>query len=213
MKVYHGSKRIIETPIVHGSNPSNDYGPAFYITREIESAHEWACRNNTIGVVNVYQLNIEGLTVLDLRDYSPLHWIAILLHFRTLDDGFKNSFAKRLEFLEDHYFIDVDNYDMVIGYRADDAYFRFPLDFIRGNITLEQLEASFANGDLGIQYALISSKAINSIKFVNKVDSSQQYINKYFDRVRNATKAFDELDKDIDGTRIQDIMRGNKWFI
>ena len=54
MKLYHGGKCIVDHPIAFGSNKQNDYGPAFYLTRDINSAHEWACRNNSVGYVNIF---------------------------------------------------------------------------------------------------------------------------------------------------------------
>lgn len=210
MKLYHGSKAIVNQPIVKGSNKSNDYGPAFYMTKDFDSACEWACRNNTIGYVNEYRLNISGLSILDLRECSVLHWLAILLHFRTLDDGFIKAFKTRLEYLENNYYINVDDYDVVIGYRADDAYFRFPLDFVRGNITIEQLDVSFKLGNLGIQYVLMSGKAINKLQFNKSYLADKKYVNQYFEAVKKATLLFDSLSKDDDGTRIIDIMRSDK---
>ena len=94
MKVYHGSKRIIDHPIVKGSKIDNDYGPAFYMTEDLESAHIWACRNNTVGYVNEYELDTSNLNMLDLTKLSPLNWLAILLHFRYLGDSFKKSFSR-----------------------------------------------------------------------------------------------------------------------
>ena len=126
MKVYHGSKRVIDRPIVNGSKLDNDYGPAFYLTKDLESAHEWACRNGTTGIVNIYDLNLKGLKVLDLTQKSVLNHLAILLHFRSLDSSFKDSFSYRLKKIEQYFYIDVSDYDVVIGYRADDAYFRCP---------------------------------------------------------------------------------------
>lgn len=213
MKLYHGSKLTISQPTHQGSKKDNDYGPAFYMTGDLKSAHEWACRNNTIGIVNEYELNTRGLKVLDLTDknkYSVLNWLAVLLHFRSLDIGFVNAFKSRLDFIEEHFYIDVNKYDLVIGYRADDAYFRFPLDFVRGNITLEQLEYSFNLGKLGIQYVITSQKGIEHITFIKSFKSKKEYINQYFDNVINATKRFDQLSKDEDGTRIFDIMRKYK---
>ncbi len=96
---------------------TNDYGPGFYLTPSLTSAHEWACRNSTIGYVNVYDLNIEGLKVLDLRDsthYSILNWIAILLRFRILHDEFIKAFGNRINYIEKHYYIDVNEYDLAI---------------------------------------------------------------------------------------------------
>lgn len=213
MKLYHGGKCIVDHPIAFGSNKQNDYGPAFYLTRDINSAHEWACRNNSVGYVNEYVLNTNGLRILDLTDslhFSVLNWLAILMHFRALDNGFIKSFSSRLSFLEENYYIDVTKYDLVIGYRADDAYFRFPLDFIRGNITLEQLSESFKLGNLGVQYVVVSEKGMKHLKFKKVFLSSEEYINKYFDTVMKATNKFDSLSKDEDGERIIDLMRNKK---
>ena len=213
MILYHGSKEIITLPRQYGSSIENDYGPAFYMTRDLSSAHEWACRNNTVGYVNVYELDRRGLKVLDLTDsnkWSVLNWLAILLHNRSLDAGFIRFFANRLRFIEEHYYIDVEKYDLVKGYRADDAYFRFPLDFIRGNLTLEQLEEAFKLGELGVQYVAISAKCISKIKYKQSFLSNEKYIDQYFRSVRLSTKRYDAMSKDEDGTRIQDLMRREK---
>ena len=213
MKLYHGSKNIISHPIAYGSDEHNDYGPAFYLTKDLESAHAWACRNNSIGYVNVYELDVEDLKILDLannQNYSVLNWLAILLHFRTLSHQFIKDFHSRLEFIVKNYYIDVEKYDLVIGYRADDAYFRFPLDFIRGNITLEQLESSFKLGELGIQYVIMSEKCISKIVFKKAFLSDKKYLNTYFDGVNATTNRYDDLNKDEEGTRILDIMRSKQ---
>lgn len=213
MNLYHGSKLIIQNPNVKGSKEDNDYGPAFYLTKDLESAHEWACRNGVVGYINKYQIDIYKLSILDLTDkskYSVLNWIAILLHFRALTPSFIKSFKPRLDFIEANYYIEPSNYDVVIGYRADDAFFRFPLGFVRGNITLEQLEHSFKLGELGIQYALMSEKAIKSLKYIEAEQSEAKYINKYFDRVNSTTNRYDSLSKDEEGTRVFDLIRGNK---
>ena len=212
MKLYHGSKVEILNPIPHGSNKDNDYGPAFYTTRDLESAHEWACKNGVVGYVNEYEFNIKNLKVLDLSDkskYSVLNWVAILLHYRSLPNSFIKACRTRLDYLEEHYYIDVNEYDVVIGFRADDAYFRFPLDFVRGNLTLDQLEYSYQLGTLGIQYVLISEKAFKYLQYIKAIKSEYKYINNYFETVKKATNDFDALDKDSDGIRIIDIIRGN----
>lgn len=213
MKLYHGSKRIIKKPLVNGSRKSNDYGPAFYATRDLASAHEWACKNGSVGYVNSYEFNARELNVLDLTDgkkYSVLNWLAILMHYRDLDKGFINSFHSRLKYLEENYYIDVTQYDYVIGYRADDAYFKFPMDFIRGNITLEQLGKSFELGKLGIQYVLISDRAINRLTYLETIPSNDEHVGKYFDNVRDATYRYNNLPKDEEGIRIFDIMKGKQ---
>ena len=213
MILYHGSKEIIKSPRVHGSSEQNDYGPAFYMTSDLESAHEWACRNNSVGYVNVYELDKRGLKLLDLTDaskWSVLNWLAILLHNRSLESGFIRFFASRLRFIEEQYYIDIEQYDLVKGYRADDAYFRFPLDFVRGNLTLNQLEEAFKLGELGIQYVTISKKCMDKLKYKESFLSKEKYINQYFENINRATKRFDDLNKDEEGIRVQDLMRQNK---
>ena len=37
MKIYHGSKLIIQKPIFQGSDPTNDYGSAFYLTLDLSN--------------------------------------------------------------------------------------------------------------------------------------------------------------------------------
>ena len=211
MKLYHGSKRTIEKPNFMGSKVDNDYGPAFYCTKEKDLAHEWACRNNSIGYVNIYELRIENLKILDLTNkekYSPLNWIAILMHFRSLGTNFAKFHKPELDYLEEHFYIDISQYDIVIGYRADDAYFRFPLEFIESRITLKQLENAFELGDLGIQYVLVSEKAISKLKYVGSEKSEVKHLNKYFERVSKATEAFDKYPRDLNGTTFLDIVRG-----
>ena len=79
-------------------------------------------------MVNKYFVDnnkFEEFNILDLTDkskYSVLNWMAILMHFRTLDSSFERSNRFVLEWLE-KYYIDVTQYDVVIGYRADDSYF------------------------------------------------------------------------------------------
>ena len=128
------------------------------------------------------------------------------MHFRRLESSFVANFANRLRFLEQHYYIDVTQYDLVIGYRADDAYFRFPLDFIRGNLTLDQLEYSFNLGSLGVQYVITSKKGIEHLKYIKSFQSSREYVNRYFQSVMIASKRYDDLSKDEEGVRIFDIM-------
>lgn len=212
MKLYHGSKYIIKTPIYKGSNEHNDYGPAFYMTTDLKAAQEWAGRNDSVGIVNEYKINIKNLKILDLTnkdEYSVLTWLAILMHNRNLPLSFKEDFKNRLEWLEKNYYVDVNQYDIVIGFRADDAYFAFPLEFIRGNLTYDKLENIYLLGNLGKQIVIMSKKAIGRIKFVNSFESNPLYINKYKERIDDASKTFRNiLNEGLDkpGIRIGDII-------
>ena len=84
MKLYHGSKYIIEQPVFGDGNPRNDYGLAFYCTENIEMAKEWAVSEDCNGFANEYEFGADGLKELNLLDekYNILNWLAILLENR-----------------------------------------------------------------------------------------------------------------------------------
>ena len=83
--IYHGSQNIIDNPQFGKGARNNDFGRGFYCTENIELAKEWACAKDTDGFANVYQLDMDGLRVLNLNDgkYSILNWLAVLTSNRT----------------------------------------------------------------------------------------------------------------------------------
>jgi len=198
MILFHGSKKIIKEPIEYGSKANNDYGPSFYLTDDENNAKEWACKNEEAGIVNKYFIrnrDFEALKILDLTNkdkYSVLNWLAILMHFRDIDNSVKITFKNRLEWLS-NYYIDVTQYDVIKGFRADDAYFKFPIKFLSGLLSLENLEKVFEYGNLGIQYAFMSKKALNKLKFVSSYLCDQEYVGKYYEIVKKATLQFEKL--------------------
>ena len=215
MNIYHGSKVITAYPYPKGSNPKNDYGPAFYLTLDLEAAKTWACRNDTVGVVNKYFIDnrsFNSLKILDLTDkthYSILNWLAILMHFRQLDNSFKTRNERVLDWLE-KYYIDVDQYDVVIGFRADDAYFRFPILFLENNFPYEELENVYLSGNLGIQYAFISKKAIGLLHFEEAIECDESFKGRYYSIIREASEHFNKMlsiPRDETKTYALDLMR------
>lgn len=218
MIIYHGSKQIIKKPVVNGSDEHNDYGASFYLTTDLESAKVWACKHNTLGIVNEYEIRkteYEKLKILNLTDkekYSPLNWIAILVHFRKLSGKFRNEYQLYLDWLE-KYYIDISEYDVVIGYRADDAYFAFPLSFIQNQLSYDDLERIYRLGNLGVQQAFMSERAIKLLKFIRTRECDDSYIEKYNEIVRVAAKEFEDsisVVKDPYKTYIINMVRGEK---
>ena len=213
MIIYHGSKNIISSPCFGIVNPKNDYGLGFYCTENLELAKEWACTSNIQnGYANIYELDIRDLKILDLRDYkySILNWLAILLKNRTFDCN--NSIAeKSKEYLIDNFYIDVESYDIVIGYRADDSYFSFAKDFINNTINLNQLSRAMKLGNLGIQIVLKSEKAIAKIKFISyeTAISKEYYIKRLVRDQKARLKYFNDcrLNDDVEGLYMIDIVR------
>lgn len=164
--LYHGSDHIINSPNLNFGNSKNDYGKGFYCTQNEQMAREWACKNNTNGFVNVYSFLPNDLKILNLLDgkHNILQWITILLEHRTFSISSEIAEEAR-NYLIEHFSIDLSDYDVVIGYRADDSYFRYAEDFITNALPLRSLNKALKLGKLGEQTVLISKKSFDNLKF------------------------------------------------
>lgn len=210
--LYHGSEVLIEKPEFGKGARHNDYGRGFYCTENIELAREWACVKQKNGYVNIYELEMEGLKVLNLNDskYHILNWLAILADNRTYwQNGSIAEEAKK--YIKEHFLIDITPYDIIVGYRADDSYFSFAQDFVSGVISLEKLSEAMRLGKLGEQIVLKSPKAFETIYFQNyeNVDAEIYYIKKA-EREREARREYRKRKKesaDIYELFMLDIMR------
>lgn len=213
IKLFHRSDHIINEPEYSLGKSHNDYGQGFYCTENIEMAKEWACKDNKDGFVNEYNFNTDDLKVLNLLDgkYSILNWIAILLKNRifTLQDEI--SIDAR-DYIISNFSIDISDYDVVIGYRADDSYFSYAQSFISNTLPLRSLEQALKLGALGSQIALVSKKAFNQIEFVRIYPVNKElYFPKFYSRDSNARETYH---KKIRGSRsyrndifVMDILR------
>ena len=153
--LYHGSQIIIPKPIFGKGKTYNDYGLGFYCTENIELAKEWATNEGVDGYANKYEIETDNLTILDLSNYSILSWLAILLENRV----FKLSSPiekKGKEYLIQTFTPDYKDFDVIIGYRADDSYFSFARSFLSNTISLRQLSYAMKLGKLGEQFVLKS---------------------------------------------------------
>jgi hypothetical protein len=211
-KLYHGSDRIIEKPFIGVGNVHNDYGLGFYCTTIESLGKEWGARKNGVGYVNIYNLRDDRFSILDLTKPpfdDVLYWVALLMHNRDISSELKTNYPRELECLEKNYLIDISKYDVVIGYRADDSYFRFPEAFVRSEITFESLKRIFDAGELGKQYVLISKRAFDNIRFVGYFEVNEKYRNDYYSRKAGADKLFADLlneDRYSGGKRLRDMV-------
>ena len=209
--LYHGSKEKIEKPLLGKGKVYNDYGQGFYCTEHIELAREWSCNEGVDGFVNEYGLDPSGLKILNLssEEYTILHWLALLMENRR----FRVStpvMRRGVQWLKDYFLIDISEYDLIIGYRADDSYFSFARAFISNEISLSQLNYAMRLGRLGEQYVLKTEQAFKQLVFKSAelADNTIYYARRKMrdDEARNAF--FTELEKeDIHGIYMRDIIR------
>ena len=214
MIVYHGSSHIIQKPVYNGSKRSNDYGYGFYTTESIELAKEWACSDGQNGFANKYEADLRNLNVLNLNspEYNILNWLALLTRYRSYWQ--KNSIAEDAKtYLQENFLIDVDPFDVIIGYRADDSYFSFAQDFVAGTISLAKLSEAMRLGKLGEQIVFKSKRSFSHIRFIDAepADASIYYERKAT-RDREARQEYRRSKKATDSINelfMIDIMREN----
>lgn len=175
LTIYHGSQKIIRTPIFGEGNPKNDYGLGFYCTEKLALAKEWACTEENSGYANAYQLDLAGLSVLNLsgEQYHILNWLAIPLQNRVFKITNEIAVEGR-DYLLERFLPDYQHYDIIIGYRANDSYFSFANAFLNNTLSLTQLEKAMYLGKLGEQIALRSEKAFGHIFFQEAIAAEKE---------------------------------------
>ena len=168
MTIYHGSEFVIEKPLFGNGKRTNDYGQGFYCTADRALAAEWSVTPLHDGFVNCYELDMAGLSALNLTDgsFSVLHWLAILLENRTFDIEGDIASAAR-DYLLEHFLPDYQGADIIIGYRANDSYFSFARTFLAGALSYGNLSKAIRLGNLGLQIVLKSRAAFDAISFVS----------------------------------------------
>ena len=194
LTLFHGSDHIIEKPDFHLGKTNNDYGRGFYCTEELEMAKEWACKQNNDGFANKYILKSDSFNILNLLDgsYNILHWLALLLKNRTFRLSSEIAEDAR-QYIIRNFSIDLDEYDIVIGYRADDSYFSFAESFIQNGIPLRSLNQALRLGKLGAQTVLISENSFANLHFIGAESVEKSlYYSKFIERDSLARKTYRE---------------------
>lgn len=174
--LYHGTPDKVVTPKYGRGNDKHDYGRGFYLTESIELAKEWAvCRpNDTNGWVHKYELDCDGLKILDFQGSDVLTWLAELMKHRDAADS-KRYRMLAVKFIE-KYGIDTSEYDVIKGWRANASYFYIAKEFVRDNIDVDILEELLSLGGLGIQYCIKSELAYSKLHEIKEELLAVDYI-------------------------------------
>lgn len=211
MTIYHGSEQIVEVPTFDLGRKNNDFGLGFYCTESEELAKEWAVSSIRSGFSNRYTLDTEYLNILNLNspDYTILNWIAVLVEHRLF--SIKTPVARRAKrYLIDNFGVNVNAFDLITGYRADDSYFDYAESFLNNGISVEQLARAMRLGKLGEQIVIKSKFAFSLLKYEGfDIAEKEKYyvLRKARDDKANQTY-LEMLEEEGDGLYIQDIMRG-----
>ena len=209
--LYHGSEQLVEEPTFGKGRVNNDFGLGFYCTESEALAKEWAVSSLRNGFANRYTLDTEYLNILNLNspDYTILNWIAVLVEHRLF--SIKTPVARRAKrYLIDHFGVNVNAYDLITGYRADDSYFDYAESFLNNGVSVEQLARAMRLGKLGEQIVVKSQFAFSRLRYEGfDVAEKEKYYVLRKARDEEANRAYLEmLEEESDGLYIQDIMRG-----
>lgn len=209
--LYHGSEVIVEVPEFGKGRKNNDYGLGFYYTESEDLAKEWAVSSLNDGFVNRYTLDTEYLNILDLNgpEYTILNWIAVLVEHRLF--SIKTPIARRAKrYLIDNFGVNVNAYDLITGYRADDSYFDYAEAFLNNGISVDQLAKAMQLGKLGEQIVIKSRFAFSRLKYEGfDLAARDTFYVRRKARDDEANQLFqDILEEDDDGLYIRDIVRG-----
>ena len=209
--LYHGSEQLVEEPTFGKGRVNNDFGLGFYCTESEALAKEWAVSSLRNGFANRYTLDTEYLNILNLNspDYTILNWIAVLVEHRLF--SIKTPVARRAKrYLIDHFGVNVNAYDLITGYRADDSYFDYAESFLNNGVSVEQLARAMRLGKLGEQIVVKSQFAFSRLRYEGfDVAEKEKYYVLRKARDEEANRLYLEmLEEESDGLYIQDIMRG-----
>lgn len=168
----HASKNEIVGDInKEPSRRNNDFGKGFYCGDSYEKAVSFVCSFDN---PSVYFLDFDPRNLKKYEFRVNREWMLAIACFRG-----------RLDKYNDHPLIKeikdkVLNSDYVIAPIADNRMFRIIDSFIEGEITDEQCEHSLAATNLGMQYVMISDKAIKNIKILERCFVSPKEKEDYF---------------------------------
>ena len=209
--LYHGSEQLVETPTFGFGKKNNDFGLGFYCTESEELAKEWAVSSLRNGFANRYSLDTEYLKILNLNspDYTILNWIAVLVEHRLF--SIKTPAAQRAkQYLIDNFSVNVNAYDLIIGYRAADSYFDYAESFLNNGISVQQLAKAMRLGKLGEQIVVKSKYAFSLLHYEGFSIAEKE---KYYVLRKARNDEADQhyvsiLEEETDGLYMLDILRG-----
>lgn len=160
--LFHGAKKTFSLPIdfLKNSKSRNDFGIGFYLGQTFEQAANYI---SYIDACNVYSFK---LNFNDLKIYKfdiDTDWIIAIAYFRGwIEDYLETSFVKNV--------LDkIKDCDIIIAPIADNRMFDIITEFVEGNITNEQCKHALAATNLGLQYVLKTTKAVEHVSFIQEM--------------------------------------------
>lgn len=165
LTLYHGSKEGIIGKIKPNSRKSCDFGQGFYMGTNINQPLTLICNYQN---PKIYTLNLD-LTNLKTKEFNlNLEWALFIAFNRGIMDNLQDSKIYK------HFKEIRNNYDLFIGFIANDRLFITLDKFFNNEITDEALIHSLSALDLGKQYVAVTEKACKGITIIKEESISTE---------------------------------------
>lgn len=160
--LFHGAKKGFSLPIdfLSNSKATNDFGVGFYLGETFEQAA------NYISVLNRNFVYCFCLNTKNLKIYKfgvDTEWMIAIAYHRGWLVNYKNSP------LVEKIVGKLPSYDIIIAPIADNRMFDIIAEFVEGEITDEQCKHALSATNLGFQYVLKTSKALEGIELLREM--------------------------------------------
>lgn len=160
--LFHGAKKNFSLPIdfLSNSKATNDFGVGFYLWETFEQAA------NYISVLNRNFVYCFCLNTKNLKIYKfgvDTEWMIAIAYHRGWLENYKNSP------LVEKIVGKLPSYDIIIAPIADNRMFDIIAEFVEGEITDEQCKHALSATNLGFQYVLKTSKALEGIELLREM--------------------------------------------
>lgn len=162
--LYHGSKSGIRGAISPISRESCDFGKGFYMGTDRNQPLTLICNYPN---AKIYTLSVELSELKILNVEVGIDWALLVAYNRGKMESARNSsIYNRFANLS-------KDYDMIVGYIANDRMFVVLDRFFNGEITDLALINSLSALKLGKQYAALTEKACQKIKILDEHELSE----------------------------------------
>ena len=175
--LYHASRKGISGSIQPISRSKCDFGQGFYMGTDPLQPLTLVCNEDK---PRFYQLSVDLSNLNILHVDVNLDWAMLIAYYRGYMSGEENTA------LYQKYAHMADNYDMIVGYIADDRMYQVLTDFFESRITDAALIASLSALNLGKQYVAITQKACDQIRIIHEKELS--HLEKLFLREKSEVR-------------------------
>lgn len=157
--LYHGSKKGIVGNIRPISSAYCDFGKGFYMGTDPAQPLTLICDEKAPKFYSV-SVDLSGLKILNVE--VGLDWALMIAYYRGYMKAYKDTE------IYNKYAHMADDYDMIVGYVANERMYKVMTRFFEKEITDEALLNSLSVLDLGKQYVAISQKACDRVKILTE---------------------------------------------